>query len=77
MTTNTLFERLTPTNAAMLLIDHQVGIMNFGITDLDALHLKNRALWLAEAAKVFNLPVILTTSNPKGAKCIKHRSLPF
>ncbi len=41
--------------------------MNFGIADLDALHLKNRTLWLAEAAKVFNLPVILTTSNPKGA----------
>lgn len=67
MTTNTLFERLTPTNAALLLIDHQVGTMNFGITDLDALHLKNRTLWLAEAAQVFNVPVILTTSNPKGA----------
>ena len=67
MTTNTLFERLTPTNAALLLIDHQVGTMNFGITDLDALHLKNRTLWLAEAAQVFNLPVILTTSNPQGA----------
>ena len=62
-----VFERLTPQNAAMLLIDHQVGTMNFGISDLDALHLKNRTLWLAEAAKVFELPVILTTSNPNGA----------
>lgn len=62
-----LFERLNPQNAAMLLIDHQVGTMNFGIADLDALHLKNRTLWLAEAAKVFELPVILTTSNPNGA----------
>ena len=67
MTSNNLFEKLTPTNAAMLLIDHQVGTMNFGIADLDALHLKNRTLWLAEAAKVFNLPVLLTTSNPNGA----------
>ncbi|MBW4475078.1 MAG: isochorismatase family protein [Stenomitos rutilans HA7619-LM2] len=62
-----LFERLNPKNAAMLLIDHQVGTMNFGISDLDALHLKNRTLWLAKAAKVFELPVILTTSNPNGA----------
>ncbi|MBW4471499.1 MAG: isochorismatase family protein [Stenomitos rutilans HA7619-LM2] len=67
MTTNSLFERLTPANAAMLLIDHQVGTMNFGITDLDALHLKNQALWLAEAAKIFDLPAVLTTSNPNGA----------
>ncbi len=26
-----LFEKLTPANAAMLLVDHQVGTMNFGI----------------------------------------------
>ncbi len=62
-----LFERLKPDNAAMLLIDHQVGTMNFGITDIDALHLKNQTLWLAEAAKIFNLPTILTTSNAGGA----------
>ncbi|MBC8065096.1 MAG: isochorismatase family protein [Chlorobia bacterium] len=51
----------------MLLIDHQVGTMNFGIADLDALHLKNQTLWLAEAARIFNMPVVLTTSNPDGA----------
>lgn len=69
MTTNNsiLFEQLNPENAAMLLIDHQVGTMNFGITDIDALHLKNQTLWLAEAAKIFNLPTILTTSNAQGA----------
>jgi len=33
-----LFERLKPDNAAMLLIDHQVGTLNFGITDIDTLH---------------------------------------
>ena len=62
-----IFEKLTPGNAAMLLVDHQVGTMNFGITDIDALHLKNRALWLAGAAQVFQMPVFLTTSNAKGA----------
>ncbi len=61
------FEQLTPDNATMLLIDHQVGTMAFGITDLDSVNLKNNALWLAEAAKIFQLPTILTTSNPDGA----------
>ncbi len=61
------FETLTTENCAMLLVDHQVGTMNFGLADIDALHLKNQALWLAGAAQVFNLPTILTTSNPDGA----------
>ena len=61
------YEQLTPDNCAMLLIDHQVGTMAFGISDIDALNLKNNTLWLAEQSKVFNLPVILSTSNPDGA----------
>ncbi|MGG6262989.1 isochorismatase family protein [Leptolyngbya sp. AN03gr2] len=61
------FEQLTPSNAAMLLIDHQVGTMLFGVTDIDPVNLKNNALYLAEVAKLFNLPTILTTSNPNGA----------
>ena len=65
--TEIFFEQLTPDNATMLLIDHQVGTMAFGITDLDSVNLKNNALWLAEAAKIFQLPTILTTSNPNGA----------
>ena len=60
------YEQLTPDNAAMLLIDHQVGTMVFGITDLDPVNLRNNTLWLAEAAKVFNLPTSLTTSNVDG-----------
>lgn len=61
------YEQLTPNNAAMLLIDHQVGTMSFGVTDIDAVTLKNNALFLAEIAKLFNLPTLLTTSNPNGA----------
>ena len=61
------YEQLTTDNCAMLLIDHQVGTMGFGITDIDALNLKNNVLWLAEQSVIFNLPVILTTSNPDGA----------
>lgn len=61
------FSKLRPENAAMLLIDHQVGTLTFGIADLDPLNLKNNTMWLAEAAKIHKLPVILTTSNPHGA----------
>lgn len=44
------FETLTADNCALLLIDHQVGTMNFGLTDVEALQLKNQTLWLAESA---------------------------
>ena len=47
------FEQLTPDNAAMLLIDHQVGTMLFGITDIDPVNLKNNTLYLAEIATLF------------------------
>jgi len=59
-------ETLNPSNAALLLIDHQVGTMNFGISDLSAMELTNRTLLLAESARAFGLPVILTASNPNG-----------
>ncbi len=67
MSTDYRFETLSTDNAALLLVDHQVGTMNFGLTDLDAMHLKNNTLWLAEAAKLFKLPTLLTTSNAQGA----------
>ncbi len=66
MTDAKFYEQLTPQNAAMLLIDHQVGTMSLGITDIDPVNLKNNTLYLAEAAKLFNLPTLLTTSNPDG-----------
>jgi nicotinamidase-related amidase len=40
--------------------------MNFGISDLSAMELKNQTLLLAESARAFGLPVILTASNPNG-----------
>jgi nicotinamidase-related amidase len=67
-------ETLNPGNAALLLIDHQVGTMNFGISDLSAMELKNQTLLLAESARVFGLPVILTASNPNGPKVRCSRS---
>lgn len=51
----------TPDNAALLLIDHQVGTMQL-IKNLDVEVVKRNTLALAKAAKILKLPVILTSS---------------
>lgn len=51
----------TPANAALLLIDHQVGTMQL-IKNLPLDVVKRNTLALAKAAKILNLPVILTSS---------------
>lgn len=58
-------EPLTPDNAAMLLIDHQVGLFQF-LPSVEPLKLKNSIVALAKIAKRFNLPTLLTTSWPQG-----------
>lgn len=58
-------EPLTPENAAMLLIDHQVGLFQF-LPSVEPLKLKNNIVALAKIAKRFNLPTLLTTSWPQG-----------
>jgi nicotinamidase-related amidase len=60
-----LFERLTPDNAALLLIDMQTGLM-LGVTTSSSIALKNNVLGLAEVGKVFGLPTLLTTSAATG-----------
>lgn len=55
---------LTPQNAALLLIDHQIGLLQV-VRTLDILTLKNNIVSLAKLAKIFKLPVILTTSGVK------------
>ena len=51
----------TPDNAAMLLIDHQLGTM--GWTHSHDINLvKANALKLAKIAKAVNMPVVLTAS---------------
>lgn len=54
-------DALTPENAALLLIDHQVGLMQL-VRDMTPEEFKNNVIGLAKTAKNFNLPVILTTS---------------
>lgn len=50
---------LTRDNAALIMIDFQAGFMT-GVQTLDGLMLRNNALALAEIAKIFELPIILT-----------------
>jgi nicotinamidase-related amidase len=58
-------EVLTPQNAALLLIDHQVGLMQL-VRDMTPEEFKNNVVGLAKTAKHFGLPVVLTTSRDYG-----------
>lgn len=51
----------TPENSALLLIDHQVGTMKL-IKNLPLEVVQRNTLALAKAAKILNLPVVLTSS---------------
>lgn len=60
-----IYEPPTPQNAAMVLLDHQTGIM-LGVGDFTAAEFKNNILALAKIAKVYDLPTVLTTSYEDG-----------
>ncbi|UMZ14330.1 hydrolase [Pseudomonas sp. MPFS] len=53
-------ELLTPHNSALILIDHQPQ-MAFGVQSIDRQALKNNTVALAKAARIFNVPSILTS----------------
>jgi nicotinamidase-related amidase len=55
------YERFTADNAAMLLIDHQVGTMGW-VHSIPFEEMKRNALMLAETARILKLPVVLTSS---------------
>jgi nicotinamidase-related amidase len=55
------YEPLTSDNAALVLVDHQVGLMT-GVRDISTGELKHNVIGLAKAAKLQNLPIIVTTT---------------
>jgi nicotinamidase-related amidase len=60
--------QFTPENCALVLIDHQVGTLQFVHTMSPETSLQN-AIMLAKAAKAYDMPVVLTTSqedHPQG-----------
>ena len=52
--------RISPTNAAVLLIDHQAGLCQL-VRDYPVDIFKQNVLALADTAKLFKMKVILTT----------------
>ncbi len=57
-----LTDWLTPDNAALVLVDHQAGISG-GVADMSQTEFQNNVVALAKIGKIFNLPVIITTSD--------------
>ena len=55
------YEPLTSDNAALILVDHQLGLMT-GVRDLSPAELKHNVVGLAKAAKALKLPIVVTTT---------------
>jgi nicotinamidase-related amidase len=59
--------QFTPENSALVLIDHQVGTLEFVHTMSPVTSLKN-AVTLAKAAKAYGMPIVMTTSQEDQAQ---------
>ncbi|HTB14813.1 MAG TPA: isochorismatase family protein [Bryobacteraceae bacterium] len=55
------YEPLTSQNAALVLVDHQIGLMT-GVRDYSTGELKHNVVALAKAARVLKLPIVATTT---------------
>jgi nicotinamidase-related amidase len=55
------YEPLTSDNAALVLVDHQVGLIS-GVRDYPIAELKHNVVGLAKAAKALKLPIVVTTT---------------
>lgn len=62
---STPYTRLDKNDAAVLLVDHQTGLASL-VRDIEPDKFKNNVLALADLAKYFELPTILTTSFETG-----------
>jgi nicotinamidase-related amidase len=61
------YEKFSADNAALLLIDHQVGTMGW-VKSIPFEELNRNALMLAKAASILKLPVVLTSSMEEHAQ---------
>ena len=59
------YVRLNKDDVAVLLVDHQTGLLSL-VRDFDPDKFKNNVLALADLAKYFKLPTVLTTSFENG-----------
>ena len=61
------YEKFSAANAALLLIDHQVGTMQL-IKNIDRKLAAKQSIALAKMAKILNMPVVLTSSQENNAQ---------
>jgi nicotinamidase-related amidase len=59
------YERLTPHNTALLMVDHQTGLAN-GVQTQSPVDFVNNIEALAHWGKLYALPTIITTSAADG-----------
>lgn len=59
------YKRLDKNDAAVLLVDHQAGLLSL-VRDIEPDKFKNNVLAVADLAKYFKLPTVLTTSFEDG-----------
>ena len=62
---NKFHEFVTADNAAVLLVDHQVGLYS-GVRDIGLRDLKHNVVSLAKAAQALDLPTVVTTTMADG-----------
>jgi hypothetical protein len=55
------YEPLTSENAAVILVDHQVGLLT-GVRDYSIGELKHNVVGLPKPAKALKLPIVITTT---------------
>ncbi|MEQ8993594.1 MAG: hydrolase, partial [Pseudomonadales bacterium] len=65
MSQNCSYRRLDKDDAALLLVDHQSGLISL-VQDFSPGEFKNNVLALAACGEYFKLPTILTTSFEDG-----------
>ncbi|MFE3068484.1 isochorismatase family protein [Streptomyces sp. NPDC059247] len=58
---STYLEPVTRENAAVVLVDHQVGLLS-GVRDIPVAELKHNAAALARAATALGIPLVVTTT---------------
>ena len=58
---NTTYVPLTSDNAALVLVDHQLGLLT-GVRDIPLAELKDNVVSLAKAMRVLKVPTVVTTT---------------
>ena len=61
------YEKFSADNTTLLLIDHQIGTINW-VKSISFDDMKRNALILAQAARILKLPVVLTSSMEEHAQ---------